>query len=243
MAAPWPWDTTKPDGSEDPGTLDDILRTQFKVPLDEFFKSFSNFPTDGKLLEGTARITVDVAANLPASGDEGQLFYATDTLRLYLWDGSAWVDIPLGARRVEVALFGGGYIPVGTGGAWRDLPYCVMSGLALAETQIWPNWEAGQGIRYHRDHYPSTAQHFLRGLVFGHKRSVDLRLWDVTANAAVAGSEVIGTSAINVESLRTPTLASFDMAGGDRLLRAQVRQSNAAGSLGYVFQVSLEIGW
>jgi len=243
MPPPWTWDTTKPDGSEDPGTIDDILRTQFKVPLDEFFKTFSDFPTTGKLLEGTARITVDVAANLPATGDEGQVFYATDTARLYVWDGSAWLEIRLGTRRVEILLFGGGYLGIGTGGAWRDLPYCVMSGLMLGETQIYPEWEPGQGIRYHRDHYPSTAQHMLRGLVFGHKRSVDLRLWDVTANAAVAGSEVIGTSAIKVESLRTPMPTSFDMGPGERLLRAQVRQSTAAGSLGYVFQVSLEIGW
>lgn len=239
MAAPWTWDVGKPDGTEDPGTIDDIIRAQIKAVLLEFFQGFSNFPTSALLKEGTARITADVAASLPGAANEGEMYYATDTGRLYVWASGAWVDIPFGARHVVLPLVSGlSHIVAGTAGVWKDVPVVLMEAGRI--TYWFSTWTVGHGVWFDPAHYPSGAQGWLRGVTYPLSQPIDLRLWNVTGGVAVAGSEVIGANTGTVCSLRSG--APFALPAGAVALRPQVRQ-NTNLFTSAVLQAELEIGW
>ncbi|KKK47556.1 hypothetical protein LCGC14_3154000, partial [marine sediment metagenome] len=74
----------------------------------------------GLLLEGSARLTYDTAANRPTPGNQGKLFVGSDTRRLEVDDGSAWKDV--GIPGGTVMLFAQATAPLGwtQKNTWND---------------------------------------------------------------------------------------------------------------------------
>ncbi|MHC4316007.1 MAG: hypothetical protein ACYSW3_26495 [Planctomycetota bacterium] len=98
MAYSVPWDETRPPGATTPAADLDVVIQDVQIALrerlEQVIEDFANDGTDPKIMiEGTARVLVDIATNLPANPDfEGQVFFAEDTVQLYVGDsGLNWI--------------------------------------------------------------------------------------------------------------------------------------------------------
>ena len=87
------WDKTKPTGTTPVKDSDDAIRANWAYIELELEKVMAFLSATGLLLEGSARLTYDIAANRPTPGNQGKLFVGSDTLRLEVDDGSAWKDV------------------------------------------------------------------------------------------------------------------------------------------------------
>lgn len=229
MAFPITWDITKPDGSEAPGTLDDILRTQVKTPLDTLFAAtYQDYKASAQFIIGTARITGATYANIPVAGNEGAVFYATDTVQLFWDNGSAWVEIVLGARWAELLLMAN--FEKATSNQYQTTNYATLP--------YGVSWASGQGILVTTSNYPATAQFSLHVLANMVAHAGSFQLYDATAAAAVTGSEIVGTTA----GLYHLASSSFSLTAGSHRLRVQAK-TNSGTTVSWVFQATLQVSW
>jgi len=152
MAGPYTWNVNLPTGAEDPGSIDDIIRDQIKSPLNQLFTDLMpNWPQDCVLAQGTARIKTGVEASLPASAQDGELYWATDTRALWVRQSGSWRQIQ-GGRYVEIPLVSGfsWYGQLGGGDQWCDLP------------EEWATADTYSGVAYLGMYYPATTSCRLR---------------------------------------------------------------------------------
>ena len=114
------WDKTKPTGTTPVKDSDDAIRANWAYIEAELEKVMDFLSATGLLLEGSARLTYDTAANRPTPGNEGKLFVGSDTRRLEVDDGSAWKDV--GIPGGTVMLFAQATAPLGwtQKNTWND---------------------------------------------------------------------------------------------------------------------------
>ena len=114
------WDKTKPTGTTPVKDSDDAIRANWAYIELELEKVMAFLSATGLLLEGSARLTYDTAANRPTPGNQGKLFVGSDTLRLEVDDGAAWKDV--GIPGGTVMLFAQATAPVGwtQKNTWND---------------------------------------------------------------------------------------------------------------------------
>ena len=98
MAYTVPWDETRPPGATTPAADLDVVIQDVQIAmrerLEQVIEDWSVDGTDPKIMiEGTARVLVDLQTNLPVAPDfEGQVFFAEDTVQLYFGDsGLNWI--------------------------------------------------------------------------------------------------------------------------------------------------------
>lgn len=232
MGAPWTWVTTDPTGAEAPGTIDDIIRAM-KVTLDEFFKTFSNFPTNGTLKAGTALVITDLYANIPAAGTDGRLFIATDTGRMYYDNGASWVLIGSGSSKAVIPIYMGG-------GGSEDGDFTTTSYVDMPNDPSHHAWASGEGVTITTTDWPATATYTLRTIVETANAPATVRLWDATANAAVTGSETTGAGTDCTEEIVS---GSLTLSAGSHALRLQAKKGSSATSTNHIMQAVIEVTW
>jgi len=199
-------------GGEGPETIDDIMRAVRDV-IQEHFQSFSNFPTSGALLEGTARISSGLYSALPAAGTKGRLYHATDTDQLLRDNESAWVEMVPRPAFVAIPLYA------------SDKDYNSINDTSWATLPIGETWASGEGILVDADSFPSGAK-FRTQVMAVSTIAISTRVYDATLGGVVSGSEKAGSSS-GAHVLRSD---QFSLASGERKLRLQAKCNSWGGA-------------
>lgn len=225
------WDVAKPADSDNISIGAAQIRTD-KISLDTFFKEFSNWPTDGYLKEGSARIFYDLIVNKPSPAKEGRMFYGSDSLALEVDTGSTWklYAMPVCVfYLVEVLRVAANIVRMLINdAAWADVA-------AAVDVMADPKMIYASGKSYGAT---PTAQLWVIGLV-GTGAAGKVRLYDITAGAAVTGSECDVNTADTKFHLYSS--AAFNLAVADHQYKVQAYKVSGAADYFSLNQVMLRV--